>query len=60
MNAKLFEEESVEILKIYGIIGSIRKHTIMAEEILEINQNKLMSKKHKKVWQVFNYIEHLF
>ena len=32
----------------------------MAEENLEINQNKLMSKKHKKVWQVFNYIEHLF
>ena len=26
----------------------------------EINQNELMSKKHKKVYRVFNYIEHLF
>ena len=24
-----------------------------------INQNKLMSKKHKKVWRVLNYIDHL-
>ena len=27
--------------------------------IEEINQNELMSKKHKKVYRVFNYIEHL-
>ena len=27
--------------------------------IVEINQNELMSKKHKKVYRVFNYIEHL-
>ena len=27
--------------------------------IEEINQNELMSKKHKKVYGVFNYIEHL-
>ena len=27
--------------------------------IAEINQNKLMSKKHKKVYRVLNYIEHL-
>ena len=26
MNAKLYEEESVEILKIYGIIGNIEYH----------------------------------
>ena len=26
---------------------------------VEINQNYLMSKKHKKVYTVFNYIEHL-
>ena len=26
--------------------------------IEEINQNKLMSKKHKKVWRVLNYIDH--
>ena len=26
----------------------------------EINQNELMSKKHKKVYRVLNYIEHLF
>ena len=28
--------------------------------IEEINQNKLMSKKHRKVCRVLNYIEHLF
>ena len=27
--------------------------------IKEINQNELMSKKHKKVYRVLNYIEHL-
>ena len=27
--------------------------------IEEINQNELMSKKHKKVYRVLNYIEHL-
>ena len=27
--------------------------------IKEINQNELMSKKHKKVYSVLNYIEHL-
>ena len=25
----------------------------------EINQNELMSRKQKKVWRIFNYIEHL-
>ena len=28
--------------------------------IEEINQNELMSKKHRKVCRVLNYIEHLF
>ena len=28
--------------------------------IKEINQNELMSKKHKKVFRVLNYIENLF
>ena len=27
--------------------------------IKEINQNEIMSKKHKKVYRVLNYIEHL-
>ena len=27
--------------------------------IKEINQNKLMSKKHKKLYRVLNYIDHL-
>ena len=28
--------------------------------IEEINQNELMSKKHKKLYKVLNYIEHLY
>ena len=28
--------------------------------IEEINQNELMSKKHKKVYRVLNYVEHIF
>ena len=27
--------------------------------IKEINQNELMSKKHKKVYEILNYVEHL-
>ena len=36
-------------------IGVRRKYFIE-----EINQNELMSKKHKKVWTALNHIEHLF
>ena len=46
---KIFQEESIKILKILGLVTNIE----------EINQNELMSKKHKKVCRVFNYIEQL-
>ena len=78
---KIFkEEESIEILKLLGLITNIeryQKNIIMSEENIrqefrlksivetrnyffkEINQNELMSKKHKKVCRVLNQIEHL-
>ena len=37
------------------IIEEIRNYLV-----IEINQNDLMSKKHKKVCRVLNYIGHLF
>ena len=53
------------------ILKNVRKHKIMNQEfkmkkigqirkylIEEINQNELMSKEHKKVCRVLNYIEH--
>ena len=46
---KIFQEESIKILKILGLVTNIE----------EINQNELMSKKHKNVCRVFNYIEQL-
>ena len=48
-----------EILKMLDLITKkrMRKNVIMTEEI---NQNKLMRKKHKKVCRVLNYIETLF
>ena len=46
---KIFQEESIKILKILGLVTNIE----------EINQNELMSKKHNKVCRVFNYIEQL-
>ena len=78
---KIFkEEESMEILKIIGLIDNIetylriynhawRKYKSKIQNkkvdeirnylIEEINQNILMSKKHKKSCEVLNYIHHL-
>ena len=69
------EEESIEILKIIGLINNIQEHHIWKKVNLtfrlkkmdeirnfwieEINQNKLMNRKHDKVCRVFNYIVHL-
>ena len=77
---KMFkEEESIEILKILGLINKIEKYhnrIVMPEEkinqeirlkkideirnylIQEIKQTKLMTKKHKKICRLLNYIDH--
>ena len=72
------EEESIDILKILGLITNIEEYQKIynhAENISqefrlknidetrnylteEINQNELMSKKHKKVCTTLNYIEY--
>ena len=74
------EEESIEILKILGLVNNIEEYQkiiIMPGENIkqefklrkideirnylfkETNQNELMTKKHKKVCRVFNYIKYL-
>ena len=79
MKTNFKEKESIEILKILGLINNIEEYQlyiIMSEEnmsqefrlnihetrnylIGKINQNVLTSKKHKNVYGVLNYIEHL-
>ena len=48
-------EENINQELHLGKINEIRNYFIK-----EINQNKLMSKKHKQVFTVSNYLEHLF
>ena len=68
---KLFKEkESIEILNILGLIENMVKENITQEFrlknidqtrnyfLVEIEQNQLISKKHKKVCTTLNYIEH--
>ena len=71
---KIFRwEESIEILKHLGLIGNIQLLKNLSQEfrlknisetrnylLEEVNQNKLMSRKHKKVCTTLNYIEHFF
>ena len=52
------EEESIEILKILGLITNIEEYQ-KKKFIEKINQNELVSKKHKKVCGVLSYIDHL-
>ena len=70
---KIFQEESTEILKFLGLIIRkciiLSQENIIQEFrlknidetrnyfIKEINQNELMSKTHKKVCRVLNYVE---
>ena len=64
---KIFnKEESIEILKILGLVENNMSHEFRLRNIdetknyflEEIKQNELMSRKHKKVCTTLNYIEH--
>ena len=62
---KISKEESIGILECFIMEENINQEfrlkkidEIKNYSIEEIYQNKLMSKKHKKVWRVLNYVDH--
>ena len=71
MKREFKEEESIEILKILGILNLYNYFKNMSHEfrlknideirkyfVEEIKQNELMSRKHKKAYKTINYIKH--